>query len=871
MPDGSGAPGVVSGRVIGPERPHEGQAVIPSGYWFPQPLHRIAVDYSARAPGLGRLFLRGICRREKISQITMKRLAALFFAASGCVLALALFSQGCTNPCDSLAELCGKCADPSYRQACETLVAKQNGGVCSGNLATFGLYCKSEGAGGSSSSSSSSTGGPGSCLATESQCLGQCANLLTSAKFCGNCNTQCSGDTPFCSGGKCVASCTPPLDDLTKDGKGCTDNNSDPGCCGAMCERCGTEQACVNGKCTNPNSCVSPNTNCSGACTNLANDPANCGTCGKVCAAGQICSAGVCSSSCTAGLTNCCGKCVDITSDPNNCGGCDPSACSSGTTGSGGAGGAGGATASSASSTTGGNAACMTFKKCTGATPVCSSCNCISSQACMAQGKTDCSGACVDLASDAKNCGKCGNLCLNGQTCSAGMCISGSCAPGLTTCSGGCVDLQKDPKNCGSCNTVCKAGEKCDAGYCKMGCTALKVECPTGSGTCTDVSADVKNCGTCGNDCTKDPTKPVCSAGTCVSGCSGSLTLCNGSCVDLSKDFNNCGQCGKTCNDNNLCTSDSCTAGTPFGTCKNDSGAVLCQQGNPCQQAMCDPLKGCVNTPLSAETIAAGCQATMKAKPAANEWDTTDVNTGSTTKYCLYCDASKPTDPCQWAVRDDGVACTTDSFCDPKRLKAPTYTDADAKCAKWPCAKTCKGAKSTYLFPNDGTATLVDTKANAKSGCSQDDNQCMKACAMKCIADDAANPMPTTKGCLRESPAVCAMDSCAPDCDPGNANQDSKGCVKQTSLCLAAPKASCADTCNTDGALGTITNKGVKGCVKKNANCLKACAATCDPGTGSTTDNGCVQSGTFCTTPKQCCPDKTLAFDGCSDATDCAN
>jgi hypothetical protein len=33
-----------------------------------------------------------------------------------------------------------------------------------------------------------------------------------------------------------------------------------------------------------------------------------------------------------------------------------------------------------------------------------------------------CSGACVDISRDDKNCGGCGNSCSNGRTCSGGQC-----------------------------------------------------------------------------------------------------------------------------------------------------------------------------------------------------------------------------------------------------------------------------------------------------------------------------------------------------------------------------------------------------------------------------------------------------------------
>jgi hypothetical protein len=87
-----------------------------------------------------------------------------------------------------------------------------------------------------------------------------------------------------------------------------------------------------------------------------------------------------------------------------------------------------------------------------------------------ASGRLACDGVCVDLASDPRHCGACGNQCLPFQICSAGVCGC-ECAAGLTVCSAGCNacachDLQTDPTHCGSCATACATGEVCVAGVC---------------------------------------------------------------------------------------------------------------------------------------------------------------------------------------------------------------------------------------------------------------------------------------------------------------------------------------------------------------------------------------------------------------------
>lgn len=40
------------------------------------------------------------------------------------------------------------------------------------------------------------------------------------------------------------------------------------------------------------------------------------------------------------------------------------------------------------------------------------------------------------------------------------------CNPGEAMCNNACVDLQSDVKNCGGCGESCEAGDSCDGGTC---------------------------------------------------------------------------------------------------------------------------------------------------------------------------------------------------------------------------------------------------------------------------------------------------------------------------------------------------------------------------------------------------------------------
>jgi hypothetical protein len=121
--------------------------------------------------------------------------------------------------------------------------------------------------------------------------------------------------------------------------------------------------------------------------------------------------------------------------------------------------------------------------------------------------------ACGDIASDRDNCGRCGNVCATGYSCSGGMC---TCA--LSTCGGSdggasdgggggalaCVDLTSDPKNCGGCGTTCafpNAVAKCAGSVCGIqSCAPGFVDCDKTLANGCECAAD--SCLT-GNLCAK--------------------------------------------------------------------------------------------------------------------------------------------------------------------------------------------------------------------------------------------------------------------------------------------------------------------------------------------------------------------------------
>jgi hypothetical protein len=84
-----------------------------------------------------------------------------------------------------------------------------------------------------------------------------------------------------------------------------------------------------------------------------------------------------------------------------------------------------------------------------------------------------CAGACVDTASDPRNCGGCARACRAGFACVSGTC-STSCAAGFISCGGECVDPRTDARFCGAsldcaganAGRTCSRVEQCVSGLC---------------------------------------------------------------------------------------------------------------------------------------------------------------------------------------------------------------------------------------------------------------------------------------------------------------------------------------------------------------------------------------------------------------------
>jgi hypothetical protein len=265
-------------------------------------------------------------------------------------------------------------------------------------------------------------------------------------------------------------------------------------------------------------------------------------------------------------------------------------------------------------------------------------------------GQTICPGGCVDLSTDARNCGTCGNACTGGQ-CSGGSCVAAlsdagvdahpACVP--TTCASRGYDCGYAADGCGG---LLQCGTCTAPGYCGGGgfdlcgisgggscvprtCPSLGYDCGAAAdgcgsllqcGTCTSPQycggGGFDVCGTAGNDGGGPCVPQTCASlgytcGAVADGCGGLLQcgMCTapqfcggggyakcggnsgGSCVPAT-----CASLGYNCG----FAADGCGGTLVCGTCNNPQ---FCGGGGP---NLCGAVEGGTCTPLTCASYAAG-------------------------------------------------------------------------------------------------------------------------------------------------------------------------------------------------------------------------------------------------------------------------
>ncbi len=403
--------------------------------------------------------------------------------------------------------------------------------------------------------------------------------------------------------------------------------------------------------------------------------------------------------------------------------------------------------------------------------------------------------------------------------CGDGKCIGYECGESPTTCAqdcgNACGNLVCDKgENPGSCPTDCKK-QACGNGVCEStdgGPIGCPKDCAATCGNC--VCEGTEDFTSCPNDC------GYCGDGTCsMCNALGENPACVADCGDIAT-IGCATMWAKFCQDGTPCTTDTCVQGqgcvhlASSATCSDGSActtddscvggmcspgpALICDDGNPCTNDICDKAVGC--TYFSAE-----------GKPC------TDNNACTVGDMCVKskCEGGLQTDcndsnPCT----DD--ACPVSGNCTHLANDAPC-TDNTACTSGEHCAGgVCVVGK--VLQCADGNPCTIDS-CNMATGCTY-------AYAAGAGCDDG---MACTIG------DICVNGACTggaqKDCNDGNSCTDDD-CV-QSGKCQYLPN----DTTCTDANACTAGEHCSDGA------CKGAMTVNCDDGKQCTVDSCSVQNG----------------------------
>jgi hypothetical protein len=174
----------------------------------------------------------------------------------------------------------------------------------------------------------------------------------------------------------------------------------------------------------------------------------------------------------------------------------------------------------------------------------------------------------------ANDCRRLGRECRRDSQCCSRNCVRRGddkvcgCPEGKTRCKYRCVNLQTNERHCGSCGNRCDEGEQCVRGECTPTCGANGATCTEGtqccSGNCVNAPTGTCACKTYSSDCTKNS--------ECCSGYCNQFGICDQNVVEcacqdgfMKPGLCTMAACGDTTALNQLCNSFCLSAGRGSG------------------------------------------------------------------------------------------------------------------------------------------------------------------------------------------------------------------------------------------------------------------------------------------------------------------
>lgn len=250
------------------------------------------------------------------------------------------------------------------------------------------------------------------------------------------------------------------------------------------------------------------------------------------------------------------------------------------------------------------------------------------------EGRSECSGGCVDTRSDPTQCGGCGIACPGvihaRATCENGFC-GFACATGYHRCGDVCAD-NDSPASCGAACSPCRAPPNataaCSGGTCRFTCEVGFGDCDGDAANGCESRLDTTaHCGTCERTCSLPPnaSTTACSAGRCTLNCSEGFLDCNsdvgdGCEADARTSRAHCGACGNACASPSECWDGACATGPRqvvtggYHTCAlRVDGTVVCWGEN-----QYGTLGDGTTTPRPAPTLVTGLRGVVELAAGVN-------------------------------------------------------------------------------------------------------------------------------------------------------------------------------------------------------------------------------------------------------------
>jgi len=467
-------------------------------------------------------------------------------------------------------------------------------------------------------------------------------------------------------------------------------------------------------------------------------------------------------------------------------------------------------------------------------------------------GQSSCGGACVDLETDATNCGGCGVRCAGDTICQGGQCVLDCALPQLR-CGGACVDPNTDARHCGAsgdctgadAGTACGPGLVCSGGTCAVSCQAGLIDC---GGSCVDPGASRDHCGAAG-DCTGTGAGnsagaacgagQLCVGGSCAVSCPTGSVQCGGVCINPFTDNAHCGATGD------------CTAAGA-----GNSAGAHCPSGQVCSGGLCAlscqaGLLSCEGTCTDPSTSRDHCGATGSCTASGN--GNSAGQRCAAGQLCVdgNCVVSCPGDSvaCGGTCVDpstDNAHCGAAGNCTATGSgnSAGTVCAAGQMCSGGVCALSCQAG----LIDCGGTCTdpatsrthcgATGTCANAGAG-----NSAGAVCAAGslcqagvCTLSCAAPQQSCSGSCVDFSTSAASCGACGQACSNNHIAQPT--CA--AAVCSGACDAGYAD-CDGD----KLTNGCESDPVTDAANC-GACSVNRDHDCNQNASGGFCYYGSYC-------------------------